>query len=112
MDKQKQFTNRWGSETTTLPLLESSQNCQVSEILSLAWGRPLYKVTSWLETTRMASWLAKSRFLKEKCDKCVTFFFCQDILGNLNTASAAMYGMKDSKSFAKVFLDHPVFGER
>ena len=54
----------------------------------------------------------KEQVFKNKCDKCLTKFFCQDILGNLNTASAAMYGMKDSSSFAKVFLDHPVFGER
>ena len=35
----------------------------------------------------------------------------QRILGNFNIASAAMYGMKNSKDFGNLFLNHPVFGQ-
>ena len=36
----------------------------------------------------------------------------QQILGNLNIASAAMYGMKNSQGFGNIFLNHPIFGQK
>ena len=35
----------------------------------------------------------------------------QQILGNLNIASAAMYAMTNSEDFGNLFLNHPVFGQ-
>jgi len=35
----------------------------------------------------------------------------QQILGTLNIASAAMYGMKNSIGFGNLFLNHPIFGQ-
>ena len=35
----------------------------------------------------------------------------QRIIGPLNVVAAAMWGMKDSTEFSKVFLHHPIFGQ-
>ena len=35
----------------------------------------------------------------------------QRITGNLNIAASAMWGMRDTRAFADIFLNHPLFGQ-
>ena len=84
----EQLSFRWGLETTTPPLSESSRNCQVSQRLrwNCKWKGDRLRMILCFRLScgwRLRGWLLdrqRAGLHKTQCDQS---YFWQDILGNL-----------------------------
>ena len=87
-EQTEQLSFRWGLETTTPPLSESSRNCQVSQRLrwNCKWKGDRLRMILCFRLScgwRLRGWLLdrqRAGLHKTQCDQS---YFWQDILGNL-----------------------------